>query len=232
MAKGTKVKTKVGPLKYVFITGEGRNNAMKGEEPRMQYTASLCVPKDGEVHKHFHELVYSEWEAYKKQFGVKGKPALNKNGEPMDGIKIEKMKDPSGEIDPQTEEVKMIPTGNVLLTFKTNTKWPDGNPQVVKVFANQKDATGKVYAADVTDKMVAGGWAIGEGSEGIIHGSAVGNDVGGSHKITLYLSAVQLKKLVKYEGSEVEVEDIDAEVVDLGIDADDETNQDSDTPPI
>jgi len=224
MAKGLKVKTKVGPLKYVFITGEGRNNAMKGEEPRMQYVASLCVPKDGEVHKAFSKLVYEEWENYKKQYGVKGKPALNKNGEPMDGMKIEKQKDPKGEIDPQTEEVKMIPTGNILITFKTNTKWPDGNPQVVKVFDGKgKDITQAVHNAD---------WAIGEGSTGIIHGTAVGNNTGGSHKVTLYLSAVQIAKLVKYEGNDIDAEDIGGEDIDLGDSVAGIDAEDSETPDI
>ena len=223
MAKGTKLKTEVGPLKYVFITGEGRNNAMKGEEPRMQYVASLCVPVDGKVHKAFHKLVYGEWERYKAEFGVKGKPGLNKNGDPMDGMKIEKMKDPDGEIDPQTEEVKLVPTGNVLITFKTNTKWPDGNAQIVKVF----DGKGK----NITEAVHAADWAIGEGSEGVIHGSAVGNNTGGSHKVTLYLSAVQLTKLEKYEGDEVDAEDIGGDDIDLGdsvaaVDAEDSATPD------
>ena len=221
MAKGTKVKTKVGNLKYVFIKGEGKNNAMKGEKPRMQYVASLCVPKGGEVHKAFSKLVYEEWESYKKQYGVKGKPALNKNGEPMDGMKTETMKDPKGTIDPQTEEVRRVPTGNILITFKTNTKWPDGSPQVVKVF----DGKGR----DITQAVHNASWSIGEGSTGVIHGYAVGNSVGGSHKVTLYLSAVQLAKLVKYEGSEVDAEDIGGEEIDLG---DSVAAVDNETPPI
>lgn len=222
MAKGTKVKTKVGSLKYVFITGEGRNNAMKGEEPRMQFVASLCVPEGSVIHKEFSNLVYEEWEAYKKANGVKGKPALNRNGEPMDGMKIERMKDPKGTIDPQTEEVKMVPTGNVLITFKTNTTWPDGNPQVVKVF----DGKG----ADITEAIHKVDWAIGEGSTGIIHGTAVANNVGGSHKVTLYLTAVQLATLVKYEGNSVDAEDIGGEEIDLEDSVSAISEEDSSTP--
>lgn len=224
MAKGTKVKTKVGELKYVFITGEGKNNAMKGEDPRMQYVASLCVPKDGEVHKAFHKLVYEEWERYKKEHRVKGRPALNKNGEPMDGIKIEKQKDPKGEIDPQTEEVRMVPTGNVLITFKTNIKWPDGSPKVVKVF----DGKGR----DITEAVHNADWTIGNGSTGIIHGTAVGNNTGGSHKISLYLSAVQIAKLVKYEGDVIEAEDIGGEEIDIGDSVSGIGAEDSETPDI
>jgi len=199
----SKVKTKVCNLKYVFITGEGKNQAMPGEPERMQFVASAVMEKDGEAHKFLEDQINAEWDAYKAQYGVKGKPKTN-------GIKDEYQKDPSGEIDPETEEVRRIPTGNVIATFKTNTTWPDGNAQVVKV----KDHKGK----DITTAIQAADWAIGEGSQGIIHGTASGNNVGGTHKVTLYLSAVQLAKLVKYEGNDVDCEEIDGEDIDLGDD--------------
>ena len=197
----TKVKTQVGNLKYVFIKGEGRNQAMPGEEARYQFVASLSVPKDGAVHKHFQAQIDAEWDAYKKQYGVKGQPKTN-------GIKDEFQKDPSGAIDPSTEEVAKVPTGNVLITFKTNTKWPDGNDQVVKVFDHK--------GADITTAVHAADWAIGEGSTGIIHGSANGNNIGGTHKVTLYLSGVQIAKLVKYTGNNIETDEIDGDDIDLG----------------
>lgn len=197
---GTKVKTQVCGLKYVFIKGEGKDQAMKGEEPRMQYVASAVMPKGGEAHKHIEAQIDAEWEKYKTTFGVKGKPKTN-------GIKDEMMKDPKGEIDPDTEEVKKIPTGNVLVTFKTNTKWADGKPQEIKV----KDRKG----ADITKAVHAADWAIGEGSQGIIHGTAMGNNVGGTHKVTLYLSAIQIAKLAKYTGSDVECDEIEGDELDL-----------------
>lgn len=201
--KGKKVKTLVGNLKYVFIDGEGRNNAMPGDEPKMQYVASLVCKKDGETHKHIKAQIDEEWNDYKKAFGVKGLPATH-------GIKDEMMEDPKGEIDPQTEEIKKVPTGNVLITFKTNTKWADGNPQIVKVYGGPKGAD------DITEAYRQAPWSIGEGSQGIIHGKAQGNNTGGKHKVTLYLSAIQLAKLVKYEGDQVEVDEIDGEDIDLG----------------
>ena len=42
----TSIKTPVGQLKYVFIKGEGRNQAMPGEAERMQYVASIVFPKN------------------------------------------------------------------------------------------------------------------------------------------------------------------------------------------
>ena len=208
---GRKIKTKVCDLKYVYIKGEGRNQAMPGEEPRMQFVASAIMPKDGEAHKFILSQIDAEWEDYKKQYGVKGRPKTN-------GIKDEMKKDPKGEIDPETEDIKKVPTGNVIVTFKTNVAWPDGKPQVVRV----KDRKGK----DITEAYQSVDWAIGEGSKGIIHGVAMGNNVGGTHKVTLYLSAVQLAKLVKYTGNDVECEEIEGEDIDLGdeVEAIDETD--------
>ena len=214
MAKGTKVKTKVGELRYVFITGEGRNNAQKGAEPKFQFVASLLVDKDGAVHKDFQGQIDAEWARYKAEYGVKGLPKST-------GMKDEMVKDPSGVIDPATEEVRKIPSGKVLITFKTNIKWPDGGDQVIKVFDGKgTDITKAVHAAD---------WSIGNGSTGILHGTAMGNNVGGDHKVTLYLSAVQIAKLVKYEGTEVDAEDIGGEDIDLG-DAVSSISEDSQTP--
>ena len=200
----TKVKTKVGELKYVFIDGEGKNNAMPGEEPRMQYTVSWVVPKDGQEHKALLELINAEWKEYKERFGVKGLPKTN-------GIKEELIKDPSGEIDPATEDIRKIPSGNVIATFKTNTTWPDGKPQIVKVFDHKGN--------DITTAVTNAEWSIGNGSTGIIHGSATANNIGGTHKVTLYLAAVQLAKLVKYEGNDVDADEIDGEDIDLGEEA-------------
>jgi hypothetical protein len=204
MAKGRKVKTMVADLRWVFITGEGRNNAMKGEEPHMQYTASVLLDKNGPEHKAIEAQIDAEWEAYKKEFGVKGKPKTN-------GIKDYMIPSPTGEIDPDTEEVLKVESGKVLVTFKSNTTWKDGKPQVIKVF--------KPDGSDITAAVHAAAWSIGEGSRGIIHGVAQGNSVGGKDKVTLYLSAVQLQKLVKYEGSSIETEVIDdGEDIDLGDD--------------
>jgi len=199
----SRIKTKVCNLKYIFITGAGRNQAMPGEEPRMQFVASAIMPKDGEAHKYLLSQIDTEWQEYKEQFGVKGLPKTN-------GIKDEMQRDPKGEIDPATEEIRKVPTGNVIATFKTNTTWPDGNAQVVKV----KDRKGK----DITEAIANAEWSIGEGSQGIIHGMASANNIGGTHKVTLYLSAIQLAKLVKYEGNDVQCDEIEGDDIDLGED--------------
>lgn len=198
-----KIKTKVVELKYTFIDGEGRNQARKGDEPRMQYVTTAVMKKDGPEHKALLAEIDAEWKTYKEKFGAKGLPKTN-------GIKDEMMKDPSGAIDPATEDIRKIPTGNVVATFKTNTKWPDGNPQVVKVFDHKGN--------DITTAFQKADWSIGNGTTGIIHGTAMGNNVGGDHKVTLYLSAVQIAKLVKYDGNNVDAGEIEGEDIDLGDD--------------
>jgi len=196
-----KVKTKVVELKYTFIDGEGRNQARQGEEPRMQYVTTAVMKKDGPEHKDLLANIEAEWKAYKAKFGAKGLPKTN-------GIKDEMMKDPNGAIDPATEEIKKIPTGNIVATFKTNTAWPDGNKQIVKVFDHKGN--------DITTAVTNADWGIGNGTTGIVHGTASGNNVGGDHKVTLYLSAVQIAKLVKYDGNDVNADEIDGDDIDLG----------------
>lgn len=192
----TKIKTPMGELKYVFITGEGRNQAMPGEDARMQFVASLELTKDSKEHKALLAEIDKEWAAYKEKNGLKPAQQPKTNG-----------------IKPVMDKETGAETDKVLVTFKTDTKWKDGKAQVVKVYANQLDANGKPYAADITDKVQNAQWSIGSGSTGIIHGSASGNNVGGAHKVTLYLTAVQLAKLIKYEGTAIELDDIEGDII-------------------
>ena len=203
----TAVKTKVGELKYVFIKGEGRNQAMPGEEARYQYVASIVFKKDSPEHKYLKALIDEEWKEYKTSNSVKGLPATT-------GIKDEMQKDPKGEIDPATEEVRKVPTGNIIAQFKTNTTWPNGNPKIVKVFDHK--------GAEITGLYAGAQWAIGEGSTGVIFGTASGNGIGGKHKVTLYLNAVQIAKLKKYEGVVIETEELDGDDIELDVDVSDD----------
>ena len=122
----TKVKTLVAPIQWVTITGEGKNNAMQGNEPHFQYTASILFDKDSKEHKQLTAQIDSEWKTYKEKFGVKGLPKTN-------GIKPYMVEsDDKSDIDPATEKVRKVDSGKVMATFKTNTKWPDGNDQIVR----------------------------------------------------------------------------------------------------
>ena len=196
------VKTKVGDLKYVFIKGEGRNQAMKGEPDHFMYVASIVTQKDSPLHKDMKSQVQECWKEYSAANGVKGAPKST-------GIKPIMVE--TDEVDEYGAKIR-VESDDVIITFKTNTTWPDGNQNKVKVL----DGKGK----DLTEAFLAAPWSIGEGSRGIIHGIAMGNDAGGSHKVTLYLSAIQLAKLVKYEGTSIDAEEIEeAEDLDIGIEA-------------
>jgi hypothetical protein len=208
-----KVKTKPSALKYCFIKGEGRNQEIDNTKPaNMCFTATAVVPKDSEAHKDIVAQLEKVWEAYKKE-EPKAKGTLKTSA-----IKDEMIRDPKGTIDPETDEVKRVPTGNVVISMYTKTTWADGKPKTVKKYLGTADIT---TAYDNED------WSIGEGSTGIIHGMAVGNTGGGNAKITLYLSAVQIGKLVKYEGDDVELDELEAEG---DIDVADTTTESSETP--
>lgn len=196
------IKTPKGVLHYVTITGEGRNGAMKGQPENMQYMASIVLKKDSVEHKALKEQIDAVWIEYSKANGIKGAPKSN-------GIKPV-MKE-TDELDEYGAK-KKVETDEVIATFKTNTKWTDGNPKVVDVFQpSGKKCTEQIQAAD---------WKIGNGTDGIIHGVASGNNVGGTHKVSLYLNAIQLAgKLVKYTGTSVQADTLDG-VEDMEFDAD------------
>lgn len=186
----TKIKTPIGELKYVFVTGEGRNQAMPGEKDRMQFVASIELTKNSKEHIALLAEIDREWQAYKEKSGLK--PAqLPKTS----GIKAVMDKETGAE------------TNKVLATFKTDTKWKDGKAQIVKVFDHK--------GTDITTAIQNATWSIGAGSTGVLHGSAVGNSVGGAHKVTLYLTAVQIAKLIKYEGTIIDLDDLEGDDIDL-----------------
>lgn len=196
------IKTPKGTLQYVTITGEGRNGAMPGQPENMQYMASIVFKKDSPEHKALLEQIKAVWDEYSKANGVKGAPKSN-------GIKPV-MKE-TDDLDEYGAKIK-VETDEVIATFKTNVKWTDGNPKVVDVFQpSGKKCTEQIHAAD---------WKIGNGTEGIIHGVASGNSVGGTHKVSLYLSAIQLAgNLVKYTGSSIQADTLEG-VDDMDFDAD------------
>ena len=204
-AKGTKIKTPIGELMYINITGEGKNTAMPGEPARMCFVVSLKLKKDSEEHKAIKGVIDEEWKRYCAETGTKGRPKTT-------GIKpvmVPKVVDGKPELDEYGATVK-VESDEVLVNFSTGTKWASGEPQVVKVFDNKGN--------DVTVAIQKAPWKIGNGSKGVVHGMASGNSVGGTAKVSLYLSAVQLAKLVKYEGDTIDAEEIEGEDLDLGDD--------------
>lgn len=76
----------------------------------------------------------------------------------------------------------------VVFTFKTKTVYPSGDPKEVAIY------NAKAQRVDFKDR-------IGNGSTGCVSGMAAVYDAGvAARGVTLYLDAVQILKLVKYEG--------------------------------
>jgi hypothetical protein len=185
------VKTQVGDLKYIFIKGDGRNQAMPGNPERPMYVASIVAHKDAPIVKDMEAQIDEVWQEYKKDNGLK--PAAKPK---TTGIKVVK--------DSETGEE----TDMVLITFKTDIAWPDGKRKEIKVLDR--------HGSDISKPVHAAPWSIGEGSRGVIHGVAEGNSTGGSDKVSLYLTGVQIAKLVKYEGAAIDASELDeGEDIDL-----------------
>lgn len=187
MAEVEKIVSPKGMLEWVFITGEGKPN-MSG---KMQYTANVVLdPKVHAEHAEFLKKIDAYWEANKPK-GFKGTAkslgyylydlVLDKNGEPVLDDKGKKTYNPDGK---------------VYLAFKTGTSYKDGSPKEIKIY-NAK-----------AKRVALGATKIGNGSIGHISGAMgvyenrgpKGNLIDAG--VTLYLDAIQITKLVPYEGGD------------------------------
>lgn len=97
---------------------------------------------------------------------------------------------PKGAKDPKSTGYRVAEDGQtVKFTFKTSATYPSGDPKEVTIY----DA--KAVPTQITGK-------IGNGSVGRVSGTASIYDAGvAARGVTLYLDAVQLIKLVRYEES-------------------------------
>lgn len=128
------------------------------------------------------------WEGFKTELNLKKGTAAKSLG-----WRAEK--------DKETDEE----TGRITLTFKCNAKLPDGRESIVKVL----NAKGQ--------EVNLGERAIGNGSQGVIHGEAAYYDANGTKGVTLYLKAIQLTKFVEYQMN-VNADDLSEEGSFQGVD--------------
>jgi len=190
--KAIKIKQPpVGKLEWIFIAGEGRNQAMDGAPEKMQKTASMILNKDSKEAKGLIAQIDATWEQYKTE-NHKIKAATQPKSL---GYKIVKDKDTDEE------------TNDLIFSYKTNSRWPDGKPNNIKTY-NAKGA-----------EVDMGETIIGNGSLGVIHGSMGGYEYAGSFGISLYLSAVQIAKLVEGSSEAVETTDLSAVAGDDGFES-------------
>lgn len=122
----------------------------------------------------------------------------------------------------EDDAVIMKHTGRFTVVAKTNTQWPSGDANVVKVMRAN------------TDPLKLGKKVIGIGSTGVIHGQLGISAFKGNEGLAFYLTAVQLKKFVEYVGGgAVDSEDLgeDEGMDDLDLDTAEDISQ-SDGPAV
>ena len=181
--KAVKVKNPpVGQLEWVFIQGEGRNQAEAGKPAKMQKTATLVLQKDSAEAKGLIEQIEATWELYKSD------NAKIKSATQPKSLGYKAIKDPDTGAD----------TDMLAFQFKTNSFFPDGKPNNVKTFNS------KGQQVDMGETI------IGNGSLGVIFGAMGGYEYTGTFGISLYLTAVQVAKLVEGTGEAVETTDLSA----------------------
>lgn len=183
MGKGTIQKiaqTPRGTLEWCFIRGEGKEDLMGN----FKYQVNLVldpenVPEDAEFIKRIDE------------FWADNKPAHIKEAKSV-GYYPHKVK--TDEVDDDGEAIYKE-TGKTVLVFKTATEFKDGKKKLVKVFNSsnvEQQVTDNIIGNDSIGR-VSGAMDIYE----VVPKSGKGKAVEAG--VTLYLDAVKVLKLVKYE---------------------------------
>ena len=189
-AQKLKLRTPVGELNWVKVTGEGKLKMdAAGDKPEdFIYTASVII--SDEYADRLQNTLNEFWRKVKPN-GI-GKQSYSL-------IKDEKDYTLDENGDKQYDEdgdVITHLTGRKFLVAKTNVVWPDGKPNSIKI---------NDFARNIIDLEQTG--EIGNGSTGVIAG-VVGAQFNPSNPgLMFFLQGIQLKTLVPYTGSEVEMED-------------------------
>jgi len=184
MAKNTKIKTPIGELRWVFITGDGRDQSDNNDGSKMQKMASLVLKTESEACEKLKADINAVWEEYKAANPTKIKKATQPKSL---GYKVVK--------DPDTDEE----TDETIFAFKTNSFFPDGKPNKIPVY----NAKGQ--------KVDLGDTIVGNGSRGIIFGEAAGYEYAKQYGVSLYLKGIQIAKLVEGGSADIDAEDISNE---------------------
>lgn len=186
MLKPIPFKTGKGELRWVNITGEGKEN----QSGKMKYTADIVMPEDCPAAVELKAKLDDFWKENKPK-GFKGKRKTA-------GYRLEETPVLDEEGNKQYEEVDgdevliTEKTGNIIFTFSTDTTFAkSGDKKVVKVY------NAKGSPVSLGDKK------IGNGSEGYIGGAmGIYGPIEGSAGVTLYLNSVKITKFVEFTGGD------------------------------
>ncbi len=200
-------KTPLSPLSWVNVRGQGKlkmNADDNGEPSNYQYVAMATLTK--EQADKLQVKVDNFWKDNKPKGIGKRK---------FEVIKEESVKvlDDAGKpkLDADDEPIRKK-TGMYTVQAKTITHWPkDGKSNVIKVLGANGETLGEEHAA------IADG--IGNGTEGIIHGSLGISSYSGNEGVVFYLSGVQIKDstLKAGGGDEIEADEIEDDVAETTV---------------
>ena len=167
-----KIKSPKGELRWVTITGEGKEN-LSGKK---QFVASIVLDASVPAHKEFMDSIDAYWE--------ENKPAKYSLAPKSLGYTALTEKDKDGN---KTE----IP-GMFYATFKTGVTFPDESAKVIDIYnaKGKKTSIGNQTIGNGSVGIIAGSMGIYENKKG----NAILNA-----GVTLYLDAIQLTKFVPYE---------------------------------
>lgn len=177
MSKSVKTNSPLGEFEWVTISGEGKEN-LNGV---FQYVVNLILEGDAA-------------EAYKAKidaFYEDHKPSGKKAAEPKStGYYPHKVA--TGEVDEDGDKI-YEETGKTLFAFKTNVEFADGKQKKVQVY------NAKAQKVELGEKQIGNG-TIGavSGAMGMYEVKAKNGAKTGEAGVTLFLNAVQIKKLVEF----------------------------------
>ena len=207
-------KTPLCGLSWANIAGQGKLKFDPEKKLDKNDASSYIYTITGTITADEAEVMNKDF----NKFWRENKPA-GVTKQKYDLIKKELIPDLDADGKEQKDEddaVIMKHTGKYTIVAKTNTVWPSGDANVVKVMRANKAP------------LNLGKKVIGLGSTGVIHGQLGISAFKGNEGLAFYLTAVQLKKFVEYVGGgEVNSEDLgeDEGMDDLDLDTAEDISQ-------
>lgn len=213
-AKFDSIRTPVGELAFVTISGKGKHNTLNG---KYEYQCTLLLEEDSQECK---DLI-AEIEQYAANFKQTLKNAPNKK-KAARSLGYQPHKVNSGEKD-EDGAIIWLPTTLIAFRFKTETTWKDGKPKIIPLY-NSKG-----------NQVALGDRMIGNGSRGRVTGIIKGYEQAADWGVSLYLTSLQLAKFVAYTGGDsydaIETDDDGFEGFDDGTEALPETQSEQSSAP-
>jgi len=201
------IKTPLAPLNWVNVRGQGKLK-MKAEDngkvENYQYVAQAVLTEAQA--KSLNKQVDDFWRKNKPDGCGKRRFELVKEETTI-------VKDAAGnsKLDSDDEPIREK-TGKWLIQAKTITHWPkDGKQNVVKILGSNGSTLPETHPSIES--------GIGNGTEGIIHGSLGITAYSGNEGVVMYLSGIQIKEstLTEASGEEIQADEIEDDVAETTI---------------